>query len=142
MATIILRSWNLKLYWKNQSKYLPVSFLDLLIIHIFSVNYFIIFFQYFYNLFSHIWNCLKIHQLSITKRTKKEATTKCLIKDIKTCPENNKKKDDNMFVNNIKYSLNMKNKDWLSTEKNIIKWEKIKKLHDKKPFDILFWLKM
>ena len=46
------------------------------------------------------------------------------MKDIQTDPK--KKKKDNMGMNNIKISLNMKNKGWLSTDKKYYKKRKNK----------------
>ena len=40
-----------------------------------------------------------------------------------------KKKSSNTGMNDIKISLKIKNKNWLSIEKNIMKYRKIKRPH-------------
>ena len=46
------------------------------------------------------------------------------MKDIKIFLKKKKKKSDNMVVNATKISQKMKKINWLSTEKNIIEWER------------------
>ena len=55
---------------------------------------------------------LKIHPLIVIKMIKK---------DIKVILKKKKKKRDNTIVNNTKIYQKMKNKSWLSIEKNTIK---------------------
>ena len=55
----------------------------------------------------------------------KERLQKKLVKDIKIFLKKKKKKSDNMVVNVTKISQEMKNKNLLSIEKNIIEREKM-----------------
>ena len=50
-------------------------------------------------------------------------------KNIKVFPKKKKKKSNSMGIDDMKRSLKIKNKNQLSVEKNIIKYEKIKMLH-------------
>ena len=64
---------------------------------------------------------LKVHQLNITKKTKKDCK-KSSAKDIKTYPRKKtkmKKKESDMGVTNIEICLKTKNKGWLNIEKII-----------------------
>ena len=88
------------------------AFLDLLINKILLL--------FFYKVFSHISKCLKIHQLNITKITEKGYKKK-LVKDIKVFLKRMKNKSNNMVVDDTKIYQKMKNKSWLSIEKNIVK---------------------
>ena len=62
---------------------------------------------------------LKIYQLNIIKKIKK-GYKKELVKDIKVFLKKKKKKSDNIVMNVTKISQKMKNKSFLSIEKNII----------------------
>ena len=88
------------------------AFLDLLINKILLL--------FFYKVFSHISKCLKICQLNITKITEKGYKKK-LVKDIKVFLRRMKNKSNNMVVDDTKIYQKMKNKSWLSIEKNTVK---------------------
>ena len=70
----------------------------------------------FYNFFSHIQKCLKIHQLNIKKITKKDYNKKPR-KRYQSLSKEEKEKKSNISVNDIKISLKIKTKGWLSVEK-------------------------
>ena len=59
----------------------------------------------------------------------KKTFKKRLMKGIKIFLKKRKTESENMVANDIKISLNMKSKDLLSTEKDIVKFRKIKPLH-------------
>ena len=59
---------------------------------------------------------------------KKTSFKKRLVKCIKIFLKRRKTKKKNMVLNNIKISHKIKNKCWLSIEKNIMKYGKIKPL--------------
>ena len=64
-----------------------------------------------------IWN-LRVNIIKILKRDYKQK----LVKDIKAIPKKKKqKKKKNMVMKDTKISQNMKNKSWLSIEKNVMK---------------------
>ena len=69
--------------------------------------------------FSNVQKCLKICELNIIKKIKKDNKKK-LPKNIKIFLKEKKRKNDNMVVNVVKISQMMKNKDLLSKEENII----------------------
>ena len=79
----------------------------------------------------HVQNCLKIHQLNITKIIKKDYKKK-FVKDIKLFLKKKKKKSNNMVVNDTKIYQKMNNESLLSIEKNIIKREKARSYNYKK----------
>ena len=57
---------------------------------------------------------------NITEITKEDyKKKKRLVKNIKVFPKKKKKKSNNMSVNDIQFSLKLKNKGWLSIEKYI-----------------------
>ena len=81
----------------------------------------------------------KKQRLPKKKKKKKEARER-----YQNLSEKKRKKSGNMVANDIKTFLNMKNKDWMSMEKNI-KCGKIKTLHNKTfvlklLVDLSFWL--
>lgn len=75
-----------------------------------------------YKFFSHIYqNGKQFISLILSKNTKK-SYKKELVKGIKILFKKKKKKNSGiMAANNRKTFLNMKKKDWLSIEKNILK---------------------
>ena len=80
---------------------------------------------YFYNFFS--FSCIKMSKTLSAKyyQENKDRLQKKLVKDIKIFLKKKKKKSYNMVMNVKKISQKIKNKIFLSIEKNIIKWEKI-----------------
>ena len=81
------------------------------------INFFITFLII---IFSYIQQCLKIYQLNIIKKIK-EYYKKKLEKDIKIFLKKKKKNSNNMVMKVKKISQKMKNINWLSVDKNIIK---------------------
>ena len=79
-----------------------------------------LFYNFFFIIFfSYIQKYLKIYQLNIISKIKKDYK-KNLVKDIKIFLKKKKKKSNNMVMNATKISHKTKNKCFLSTEKNII----------------------
>ena len=54
------------------------------------------------------------------------------VKNTKDVPKKEKKKSDNIVVNDTKIYQKMKNKSLLSIEKNVTKWEKVPHYNYKK----------
>ena len=63
------------------------------------------------------------------ERLQKKARERC-----QNLSKDGREKNNNMMVNIIKISQKMKNKSWLSIEKNIIKWQKMLYYSYKKVF--------
>ena len=74
------------------------------------------FHRFFYKLFIYIYKCLKIYQLNIIKKIKKDNKKK-LVEDIKIFLKKKKEKSDNMIQNQkkcliiIKETIILKNND-------------------------------
>ena len=70
-----------------------------------------------------MYKSLKLYQLSIIKKIKKDYK-KTLAKDIEVFQKKKKKKNDKVVLNVTKIFEKVKNKNFLSVEKNIKKSEK------------------
>ena len=97
---------------------MKVIFLSLLINPFFTI--FVI--TFFINIW-YIYKYLKVYQLNIINKIKKDYK-KQLKKHFKIFIRKKKKKTDNMVINVTKISQKMKNKSLSSVENSIIEWEK------------------
>ena len=97
---------------------MKVIFLSLLINPFFTI--FVI--TFFINIW-YIYKYLKVYQLNIINKIKKDYK-KQLKKHFKIFIRKKKKKTDNMVINVTKISQKMKNKSLSSVENSIVEWEK------------------
>ena len=81
----------------------------------------IIFFIIFFDIYIYIYKCLKMYQLNIIKKIKKDVKKKTDGERYQNfSKERKKQKGNNMVVNATKTSQTMNNKSLLSIEKSII----------------------